>query len=284
MSFILDALKKAEQEHSRVPTLATVHGPSRETTRAVGPWGVAGVLLVGGGLLTWLLWPSPNVAPPPATDFQARLSVPPPASRTNSERKSASTVPGDGPPSASVARVPQPSDSAQERGGSGRMTSPLQVPPRSLQTPPTDLSLPQGLPDGADAATPSQRQRVGTKPVEPRRAESPFIAGRSVTPKPTEPFPPALAEPSQGANRPQVDVVAPAAPFLPTKPPTLQEAVAKLTLDVFVYTAVKTDRMVVINGRRYVEGQYVDGLYFLEDITPEGVVLSYQGERALLRP
>jgi hypothetical protein len=33
-----------------------------------------------------------------------------------------------------------------------------------------------------------------------------------------------------------------------------------MTLDVFVYTNVKADRLVAVNGRRYVEGQYVDGL------------------------
>jgi len=59
---------------------------------------------------------------------------------------------------------------------------------------------------------------------------------------------------------------------------------ARMTLNVFVYTNVKADRMVVINGRRYVEGQYIEELYLLEEIAPEGVVLSYQGERALLRP
>jgi hypothetical protein len=95
---------------------------------------------------------------------------------------------------------------------------------------------------------------------------------------------PSRAEPSQGADRTRADVVAPSAPPLPAKSPALQDAMAKMTLDVLVYTNVKTDRLVVINGRRYVEGQYVDGLYLLEEITPQGVVLSYQGERALLRP
>jgi hypothetical protein len=57
-----------------------------------------------------------------------------------------------------------------------------------------------------------------------------------------------------------------------------------MTLDVFVYTDVEADRMAVINGRRYVKGQLVDGLYLLEGITPEGVVLSYRGERAVLQP
>jgi hypothetical protein len=37
---------------------------------------------------------------------------------------------------------------------------------------------------------------------------------------------------------------------LPAKSPALQDAMAKMTLDVFVYTNVKADRSVVINGRR----------------------------------
>ena len=64
----------------------------------------------------------------------------------------------------------------------------------------------------------------------------------------------------------------------------LREALGKMTLDVFVYTDVEADRMVVINGRRYTKGQYVDGLYLIDNITPEGVVLTYQEERVVLRP
>jgi hypothetical protein len=66
--------------------------------------------------------------------------------------------------------------------------------------------------------------------------------------------------------------------------PTLRDALPKMTLDMFVYTDVEADRAAVINGRRYVKGQRVDGLYLVEDITPEGVALSYQGEKAMLRP
>jgi phage host-nuclease inhibitor protein Gam len=57
-----------------------------------------------------------------------------------------------------------------------------------------------------------------------------------------------------------------------------------MTLDVFVYTEVEADRMAVINGRRYVKGQLIDGLYVVESINPDGVVLTYQRERVVLRP
>jgi len=57
-----------------------------------------------------------------------------------------------------------------------------------------------------------------------------------------------------------------------------------MTLDVFVYTDVEADRMAVINGRRYFKGQFVDGLYLVESINPDGVMLKYRDERAVLRP
>jgi hypothetical protein len=42
--------------------------------------------------------------------------------------------------------------------------------------------------------------------------------------------------------------------------------------------------MVFINGRKYVEGDYVEDKYYLESITLDGAVLTYQNERVLLKP
>jgi hypothetical protein len=263
MSFILDALKKAERERNRVPTLATVHGPPRETVRAIGLWVAAGVLLAGGGVLIWLLWPSSNVGPPAATDLQSRISPPARATRTNPDPKIASAKPADNPLPTSTSRIPRSPDIGKQ----GK-----------------DLSVPGGVPGSAGRVTPSERRRAESKPIEPRQAEPRPVEVAPATPRPAEPPSPPGAQPSPGADQARVGVVVPSPPPSPSKPSTLQEAMAKMTLDVFVYTDVKTERMVVINGRRYVQGQYVDGVYLLEDITAEGAVLSYQGEHALLRP
>lgn len=59
---------------------------------------------------------------------------------------------------------------------------------------------------------------------------------------------------------------------------------AKMRLDTFVYTDVPADRLVIINGQKYVEGDQVDGLYRIESITREGALLSYKDEKILLRP
>jgi hypothetical protein len=53
-------------------------------------------------------------------------------------------------------------------------------------------------------------------------------------------------------------------------------------LNAHIYSTVTEERSVYIDNRRYVEGQRVNGLYLLEAITPQGVLLSYQGARALL--
>jgi len=59
--------------------------------------------------------------------------------------------------------------------------------------------------------------------------------------------------------------------------------VQKLTLQALVYADLPKQRMVFINGRKYVEGETVEGDLVLEKITEEGAVLSYQGQRTLLR-
>jgi hypothetical protein len=97
---------------------------------------------------------------------------------------------------------------------------------------------------------------------------------------PSVPPPRPEPQPSVEASRP----ASPAPPAAPPATPTLREALSKMTLDVFVYTDVEADRMAVINGRRYFKGQLVDGLYLVESINPNGVMLQYRDERALLRP
>ena len=68
------------------------------------------------------------------------------------------------------------------------------------------------------------------------------------------------------------------------KPVTLKEVLNEMTLSILLYDEDKAERMVFINGRKYVEGDLVESAYLLENITLEGAVLSYRGERALLRP
>jgi hypothetical protein len=58
---------------------------------------------------------------------------------------------------------------------------------------------------------------------------------------------------------------------------------AQLSLTVLVHTADARDRLVYIDGKRYAEGERVEGRYLVEAIHPDGVRLSFEGERYFLR-
>jgi hypothetical protein len=51
-----------------------------------------------------------------------------------------------------------------------------------------------------------------------------------------------------------------------------------------VYSDVPAERLVFINGRKYVEGQAVDADTVVEQITVDGVILLSQGRRVVLQP
>ena len=258
MSYILDALKKADRERNlaKVPTLTTVHVPVLTTGRRVGVWAVVLTFLAGGGVFLWTMRPSPPAAPVPVaasrTDGGTIVPVrvaepPPPAAPEPAAAATPSSSPAPGVPAPPVKSV-----------GAGIRPAP----PTVVERPPARPSAPRA--PAPEAVPPTQTQAA-------QDAVAPPMPPLPVRPEPV---------PSQGAARPG----APAPPAPSADPATLRAALAKMTLDVFVYTDVEADRMVVINGRRYAKGQYVDGLYLIENITPEGVTLSYQGEQAVLRP
>lgn len=84
-----------------------------------------------------------------------------------------------------------------------------------------------------------------------------------------------LPRPFMSAAAPEVAKIQPA---------SLQEAISKMTLSLLMYSDNKAERMVYINGKKYGEGDYIDGIYLLESITGDGAIISHQGGRTLLQP
>ena len=72
--------------------------------------------------------------------------------------------------------------------------------------------------------------------------------------------------------------------------PTLNELLGQgrmmnlpaLKVDLHVYAARKEDRFVFINLAKYLEGQRLKEGPLVEEITNDGVILQYQGERFLI--
>lgn len=236
MSYILDALKKADRDRHpvAVPTPATVHRtpapPSRR--RRLWPWIAGAVIVVNVGVWLWMLRPSPSV------------------------------------PNGALVSV------TREPATSPAPAAPEQAPPSATRSAPSvSLSRREQNPDAAP--------RAETKPAHVTSAGA--VAPRSASPPTPETAPeksPAPAVASAPVKPLERD---PATPPASQEPPVPQEVFANLRLQVHVYSEVPAERRVFINNQKYVEGQRIDANLVIESITSDGVFVSYQGKRVLLR-
>ncbi len=283
MSYILDALRKAERDRqvSRVPTLATAHGGADFLRRPHWAWAVA----AGAVALSALIMFSPPWAPPrpdPAREAppSPAVAADPPAARASADPapplpalasapEAPAAAPGlesgpavERPPGAPVPARPRvsPSAKAARAARTGDDLRPAQAPkdvppapePRRAAVadappprPPWSIGRP--WPRSGPELSPSPRRRRRRRPRRWPRRLPPPARRRAAQPAPATPLP-------------------------------------RLALDVLVYSETPAERLVFINGRKYVEGQTVDGETVVEQITPDGVVLDHQGRRIVLRP
>lgn len=210
MSFILDALKRSEEERRRqeqpvVPGLAGASPPAG---------GRLGLPLLGVGLLLnalllgWLFWPQPQQQPAAAPSAElAELTVEP------------------APPA--PAELPKP--------------------------PPGALAEAAGFGTTASAAA--------RPPVEPASEPAP------------KPAPAATPAPTGRA------AVRAAPPLLGELAPRLRAEIPAIPVNIHVYSPNPAGRFVLIDMRRYHEGDTLASGPRLETITPQGLVLSHAGTR-----
>lgn len=229
MSYILDALRKAERERglARVPTLTTVHEP-RPTAARRRLWLVSAACVGCAVVIMLMVFYFMKSSERPTRDVDAiteKVSPPEPA----------------GPPEAVA-----PSESSTVTGPLSTAISPEPLPEVARET----------------------HNPVRQIPEKPRAAAA--VKERE--------------QPDQIQSVPATAPEPPSAPPSREAPASLHEAMAKMNMTILITAEVPSDRMVFINDRKYVEGDHVEGHYLLESITPEGAVLSYQGERAILRP
>lgn len=74
-------------------------------------------------------------------------------------------------------------------------------------------------------------------------------------------------------------------PLLQQMPQDFQRALPSLAVTIHVYSQEESQRILFINNREYRKGSQIEGGIRVEDIVPDGAVLSYRGERfKLSRP
>jgi general secretion pathway protein B len=256
MSYILDALKKAERERgiARVPTLATMH--EMRTVRQSRTWIIAGGLAITAAAAIWFFLPSLGLKTQPASP-----------SRSSSESSSDAAVSRDASGRTSGSADTAPSEeAATEAEAIARQTEAL-----PSESGPTSYEPPmRKSPDSGRRTNPPDQNAALSQKDRQASASSDKL---SLQIQPGTVFGDAGMKAAAAKEGPAQ-----------TKPIPLREAADKMTISILMYAETKAERMVFIDGRKYVEGDYVGGHYLLESITQDGVILSYEGDQLLLRP
>ena len=248
MSYILDALRRADAERERdrgavpglhaqpvAPLSADVGAPRRAASRRVGAAAAMGLvaLLIGGGLWVWRTEP----APVRAAATQVTVGMPAAVVPPTAPLPAAATLPAAPPTAATPPAV--------------------LVPPAPLRSAP-----PRTAPAAAASASTSAATRDVAAPAPSRR---------SATVADARPFAPAGASASASAP----DRV----PTQAELPEALRRELPTLSFGGAMFSPTPANRMLIVNGQVFREGDKIAPELWLEQIKLKDAVLRYKGQR-----
>jgi len=261
MSYILDALRKAERDRNlgRTPSLGDVTSPSARVPVSSGPSKrvLALIGLVLGMLaLAILLWPpAPEVAAPPAVAAAPPVTTAVPAPAVS---------PPSTPPSDEVALASQ--NLSEDRPADPTVGA--DVAAESID----DLMDDPGVDASVDPNELPLDEGVETAPKAPSIARKPAASVESAS-KAT-----AVAE----APPPEPEAVpADGIPLLRNMPSDYRGAFPELRVDVHVYDEDPARRWTLINGKKSVEGSTLAEGPTISEIRPDGIVFDFRGQTSL---
>lgn len=263
MSYILDALRKADAERLRgtVPGLHTQPIQlERDQPRERGPrsaWSgvVLGAAAVAVAAVAWRIWSGPADGPPAAPPTAATSHgavVPPTAAGTTA----ATAVAGR-----------SAAESVEARSG----------------TAPAHAAAPVGGTPVAPAAT------AGAKPSSPAPSGEPTTTERAgstdardaSSQRPTTPAAPSARTAKRPENAPAPTISRPLAPAVPRDelPDDIKRQLPPLNVGGSMYSPQASQRMLIVNGEVVREGQPAGAGLVLERVNPRSAVLRFREHR-----
>lgn len=279
MSFILDALQRAQKAHDSQRSVETAPILAERVTEAPGHpqtqilWITAGLLTVLSiALIAWWVGrgsagqapaPMPASTPPPATNNApiARMSD------TFSESVSDSA--------SSVAR--QPVRALDREAARAR---PAPVVARAAQ---------DAAPPAASGATTRRKAQVTiVQPEDMEAAVAQSANGNGIAPASggsADRSPPSTV--ARDATRGTAQTARDPADDLPEYEYLLLNGrinLPNIRMDMHVFHNSPSRRFVFINFKKYREGDEVDGDTIVEQVTPGGAILKHRGQRFVLKP
>ena len=302
MSLILDALKRAERErrgeappaHPEVPLVsAGTSAPQRGRDLVY-----AGVVIGGLALSAVLLWDAFRAKPVPAAPPAAPAPAPVQAQAPAPSQPANVIVARPAPPPAAVVPGTEEVTSLDDLTDESTLEGPRGAtapPPKPLSKPDAGPSTIKTRPAPPPATAGAAEVQPAPQPKAPVPAPAPEVrkdqqpaAAAPAQPQPSPPdagpATPAAAEPgpaSATANiPPALTQPAPLKKFR-EMPPDYRADFPALKVEIHVYEKDAQRRFVMVNGRKYREGERLAEGPSLVEIVPEGLVLEYRGEKVL---
>jgi general secretion pathway protein B len=258
MSYILDALRKSEQQRQRdiAPGLLMVPVTSEEDApHAFLIYGLIAATLIGAGVAIGWSRPWQQTAPLATTESagadmlgsRPRLSVPPPL-----------------PALPEVVRKPEPGKPLQQALVT---VKPAPAPKVAILKRNTELP----------ARPPAAKQALPTMAVAvPRETSTPVRETKTalVQEKATPPLQQKIPDAAPANPAPPQSVIS-----MAELPPPIQQELPPISIPLHTYSSTPKERIVGINDRLLQEGDYLAPGLKVEQIAPDGVVFSYKNYR-----
>ena len=305
MSYILDALKKAERDRGPAEVAQMVTAPDIPRKKKAAAWIIAGCgllcLVAAGGLFLGMFYGrTESSVLKHATDDQgyaAEDSVAPPENRESIVQSSntppVSVEPILNPPAPEAVNVPVAA--APEVKPRAAVVEPVSPAPKAKAEPAVAVVEPVS-PAPKAKAEPVVAVVEPVSPAPKAKAEPAVAVVEPVSPAPKAKAGPAVASTvdanmqksppvygNAGLPAPAAAAVEPQQVSVNT--PSLREIAAsmKMNIGMHVYSDNPEKRLVFINGKRYKEGDLLEQDCVIEGITPEGVLLKRREETVVLR-
>lgn len=249
MSYILEALRKSDQQRNRGATPTLFGGQEamavrRQPTKIL--YGVLAVALIGAGIAIGVLRPwqttQSEMADRPAVVVRAPVATPPAAAPAPEVAPAAQSKPQEAVASVPPAAVPE-------------IATVPRVEPKPVARPKRRLDRPMRKAETAVADKPKKdavpQSRSELPAEEEANAEPPATAAANAEPVST----------------------------LSELPVSIRDELPKIKITVHAYSGKPASRLVGYDNRILREGDYLVPGLKLEEITQDGMILSYKGYR-----
>lgn len=244
MSFILNALRKSEQERlsNHTATLEDKILLKQESTQKKKPGGLVILIIINLFLLSFLLWYF---------------------SQQEEEAKAQLTIKAE-----KSLTAPEPPKNPLKI----KAEKPVQVQPPNL-IPPPQMTIAQKIKHLQEKEKESTKQPTSLKTdqsiqVTKVNQDSPKVLKKSTTEQEVTQQKPAFA-----INNKENDP-----PYLLEMPYEFSLSVPKIKINVFVYAEQPEGRFIMINMRKYLVGQKIDEGMELQEIRADSIVVKYKGK------